>query len=248
MTLQEELITCLKQAGAVLIGIADLSDVKLLGEHPETTAVYQALVNEHMTTGISVAIPLPPAIVENVKKAPAPTKAYYDTYCQLNQQLNTIIRTGEQFLIRHGYLAFANTTDKVKKDQNSISALPHKLTATRAGLGWIGKSCLLVTPQYGGAVRISTLLTNAPLQPGIPYKKSRCGACTRCVEICPGQALKGTLWEEGMDRSRILDWEKCRSTQPKRMIPGTGRYQDFLCGKCFAVCPFTQHYLLTSRP
>lgn len=240
MTLKEELFQCLKKEGAALMGIADLSDIHLFGEHPEASPVGEAFLKEGLRTGVSVAIPVPPAIVKTLETAP--TREYYDTYYAMNHHLDQIVTAGAAFLTQKGFHAYANTVDKVIKGTHSISALPHKTVATRAGLGWIGKSCLLVTPQYGGAIRLSSLLTDAPLPCDVPIRESRCGNCHRCVDQCPGHALKGTLWYEGIDRSLILDWQTCKKAQLERMIAATGIHQD-LCGKCFAVCPYTQRYI-----
>ena len=46
----------------------------------------------------------------------------------------------------------------------SQTALPHKTIATRAGIGWIGKSALLVTAKYGSAIRLSSILTDTPIE------------------------------------------------------------------------------------
>ena len=71
-------------------------------------------------------------------------------------------------LLENGYQSYANTTKAVKQDDNWCTPLPHKTVATRTGLGWIGKNCLLVTKEYGSAVRLSSLLTDAPLPAGTP--------------------------------------------------------------------------------
>ena len=82
--------------------------------------------------------------------------------------LDNIVSCGAEFLLENGYQAYANTTKAVKQDDNWCTPLPHKTVATRAGLGWIGKNCLLVTKEYGSAVRLSSLLTDAPLPAGTP--------------------------------------------------------------------------------
>jgi len=124
--------------------------------------------------------------------------------------------------------------------------LPHKSVAVRAGLGWIGRSGLLITEPFGGAVRLSSLLTDAPLEPEKPQWNGRCGACRRCVELCPAGALTGMEWRPGMERDELLRWVACNETQIRRMREATGVEQD-LCGLCFAVCPHTQRYLQNSK-
>lgn len=133
-----------------------------------------------------------------------------------------------------GFHAVANTTDTVKTDENWRSPLPHKTVAVHAGLGWIGKNCLLITERYGGAVRLSSLLTDAPLPFDAPVEKSRCGGCSACVERCPAKAFTGATWTPGIEREKLFDWKRCYPEQLRRMKQATGIETD-LCGLCFAV-------------
>lgn len=160
----------------------------------------------------------------------------------MNDKLNAIVTAGEEYLISRGYHAYALTTDRIMVDSDNHSSLPHKTVATRAGLGWIGKNCLLVTPQYGSAVRISSLLTDAPLTCDAPITRSQCGACHACVRYCPAHALKNTLWRPGMPREDIVSVSACYKKQRQIMRKSTGIDTD-LCGKCFAVCTYTKQYL-----
>ncbi|MCH3951037.1 MAG: 4Fe-4S binding protein [Acidaminococcus sp.] len=245
--LKEELFSLLKSKGAALVGAGSLEGITLNeGMFPDDNArlLRQAFEEKKLKIGVSVAVPVPASIVKDLKTAP--TKEYRDAYFALNHELDEIVKAGENFLCTKGFLAFANSTDRVHKNEDNRTPLPHKTVATRAGIGWIGKNCLLVTPQYGCAVRISSLLTNAPLPLNEPIETSRCGSCRRCVEACPAGALKGTLWKEGVERAAIFDWPKCRQKQLERMIAATGIHQA-LCGLCFAVCPFTQKYLQQNR-
>ena len=221
MTLTQELKDLLYEQGAALVGIGDMRQVEAC-PYP---------------VGISVTIPLLVHITLDLQKAP--TKEYYDMYYTLNRKLNEVVSAGEAFLVSRGYRAWAQTTDRVKVNENKISALPHKTVATRAGVGWIGKNCLLVTPQYGSAVRLSSLLTDAPLECDTPYDQSKCGGCNLCVSNCPAQALKDTLWNPEVTRAEIVDISKCYQKQVEIMTKATGIETD-LCGKCFAVCAYTR--------
>lgn len=222
--LKEALFTLLRQEGAVLVGVADLT----------------GLVAGPYSTGVSVAVPVSRTIVEDLKTAP--TEAYYRAYHSLNEKLDRIVEAGAAFLTARGYGARANTTKVVCQDADWQTPLPHKTVATRAGLGWIGKSCLLVTPEYGGAIRLSSLVTDAPLPPDRAITESRCGKCQQCVKACPAGALTGTLWQAGMPREALFQPGICEPAQRQRMQTATGIDTD-LCGLCFAVCPYTQRYL-----
>ena len=91
-------------------------------------------------------------------------------------------------------------------------------------------------------MRVSSLFTYAPLDHDSSINESRCGGCTLCVKNCPAQALKGTLWKAGMEREEIVDVETCYRKEKEIMTKATGIETD-LCGKCFAVCAYTDRYL-----
>jgi len=222
--LTEELKELLLQSGASLVGVGSLEKIK---------------INAY-DKGVSVAVALPKAVVHELQKTP--TIEYHRLYYALNDKLNKIVTAGERFLKDKGFAAYAQTTDRVKIDARRSSRLPHKTVATRAGLGWIGKNGLLVTERFGSAVRISSLLTDAPLSCDRPVNESRCGGCSLCVKECPAQALEGKLWEPGMSREELVDVEKCYKTQNEIMYQATGIETD-LCGRCFAVCRYTKKYL-----
>lgn len=224
MELTKELKDLLYQQGADLVGIGDMRGI----EHCD------------FATGISVAVSIPKHVIIDLQNAP--TKEYYDLYYSLNDKLNRIVSAGEDFLQAKGFRSYARTTDRVQINQNRVSDIPHKTVATRAGMGWIGKNCLLVTEKYGSAVRISSLLTDAPLKCDEAVSQSSCGSCSLCVNACPAGALKGTLWNAGMEREKIVDVDKCFEKQLEIMTAATGIQTD-LCGKCFAVCVYTQKYL-----
>ena len=219
-----KLKTLLKDNGADIIGIGNMSGVE----------------NCQYETGISVGVALPKNVILDLRKAP--TVEYYEVYHSLNARLNKIVSAGEDFLKEKGFDAYAQTTDRVKISEEKISPIPHKTVATRAGIGWIGKNCLLVTPQFGSAIRLSSILTNAPLIYSRAINDSECGQCKICVKECPAQALYGSLWNASIKRDKILDYRKCYKKQMEIMEENTGIVTD-LCGKCFAVCKYTERYL-----
>ncbi|MGI6028211.1 MAG: 4Fe-4S double cluster binding domain-containing protein [Candidatus Heteroscillospira sp.] len=222
--LGEQLRKVLEDNGAVLVGYGDVSD----------------LVTDGLRTCVSIAVPMPADMVRSIEQDP--TQEYRRWYNDTNALLDKITRAGGEFLRSKGYGVREHTTDKVQRLEGQRTAFPHKSAAVRAGLGWIGKSCLLVTPEYGGAVRLSTLLTDAPLPAAEPMFESRCGACTKCRDVCPYEALKGVTWEKGIDRAEMFDYAKCADGTSARNqeILGVGM---FICGKCFVFCPYTRKYI-----
>jgi epoxyqueuosine reductase QueG len=82
-----------------------------------------------------------------------------------------------------------------RKDPINIKGdFPHKTAATRAGLGWVSRNCLLITRKHGPWIRQGTVFTDLPLDCETPLKKSYCGTCKQCVEACPAGAIVGNQW------------------------------------------------------
>ena len=68
--------------------------------------------------------------------------------------------------------------------------LAEKQLAVEAGLGWIGRQSLLVTPQYGSYVVLGELiLTEETDRYDAPFEGSRCGTCRSCIDNCPTGAV-----------------------------------------------------------
>ena len=224
-----ELKTFLTRNNDALVGVGDLSGLPGLA----------------FRYGISIAMPLPAAVVAGIMEGP--TAEYFQAYHELEQRLTETALRGEEFLKARGYQAYARISARVREDGEWRTELPHKTVATAAGLGWIGKSCLLVTEKYGSAVRLSSILTDAPLICDSPLPASKCKGCKKCGEACPAQALSGISWAVGVDRDSILNTEACIDKQMELTKQSTGRETEFLCGKCFAVCPFTQRYIQSRK-
>lgn len=71
-----------------------------------------------------------------------------------------------------GYRALPIPANLILTEERLLGNLLHKAVARAAGLGWIGRNCLLITPQYGPRVRFATVLTDMPLPTGEPMETS----------------------------------------------------------------------------
>jgi len=115
-------------------------------------------------------------------------------------------------------------------------ALSHKAVARMAGLGWQGKSLLLVSREFGPRLRLTTVLTDMPLEPDSPGK-NLCGGCTACTDACPASAIRNVNTESHYDsREEAVDLDRCYTKLREfREMPGIGYT---FCGVCVSVCPF----------
>jgi epoxyqueuosine reductase QueG len=189
---------------------------------------------------VSIAVALNPVIVREIKDGP--TLQYYEEYKRVNNLLTELCERVVCILARAGHRAEAVRATTEKFDPDSLSTrVQHKTIATRAGLGWIGKSALLITEEYGPAVRLASVLTDADIETCEPIISSRCGECHECVDRCPAGAIAGPNWTPGDPREAVYDAFTCLETA--RRLSGRQAINSTICGICINACPWTQRYL-----
>lgn len=198
-----------------------------------------------LNTGVVFYITYPKEIIRNMQNAPTPE--YLEELISLNSRLDALGMKCEEFLINEGYEAYTQTKKRLGTDFGEFNSfeLPHKTIATRAGLGWIGKSALFTTLKYGSALRISSVLTNAHLDFGKPILKSKCGKCMECRDACPGGAISGLEWNYKLKRNDFYDDKKCEKYALQVSEENLGK-PDTVCGKCIYACPHTKKYIKKS--
>jgi epoxyqueuosine reductase QueG len=152
-------------------------------------------------------------------------------YQIVNPRLDSISLTLAQALDKAGFQAYVVPASQTVDRTRLVGVFSHKLAAHLAGLGWIGKSALLITPEHGPRVRWGTVLTGAPLQVGTPMDEM-CGDCYVCVKACPAHACTGQAFDEPRPRSEIFAAEACDRYLRER--------ETFyrVCGMCVYICPF----------
>ncbi len=110
--------------------------------------------------------------------------------------------------------------------------------ATAAGLGFTGKHTLQIVPGQGSWLLLGILFVDAEV-PDDPPARGGCGTCTRCLEICPTDALPAPY---ELDARRCISyWTiEARGLPPETLRPGLGRWV-FGCDLCQEVCPHNHH-------
>ncbi len=110
--------------------------------------------------------------------------------------------------------------------------LLEKQLAVEAGLGWIGRQSLLITPQYGSFVLLGELVVDAECDSyDKPFEGSRCGRCNNCIESCPTHAIVAP---------KVVDATRCISCHTVERTPSADVDLDgwiFGCDRCQSCCP-----------
>lgn len=209
--------------GANLVGIADVSSLEVPFDR-----------------AISVAVALNRDIVSSVKQGPH--IEYQAEYLSVNAKIDQVLGEILRWIQGEGYAAVVEPASSPNFDREKLAAaFPHKTAATMSGLGWVGKNALLVTKEYGSAVRLGTVFTDAPLQADVPQYSSLCGSCTVCRKACPVAAPGETLWSPGVAREDLVDIRSCWGQL--RLFMEERGLKHAICGICIEACPWTKKYL-----
>ncbi|MGO9568086.1 MAG: 4Fe-4S double cluster binding domain-containing protein [Desulfomonilaceae bacterium] len=217
------LTRCMEKHDVVLWNAADLRGIST----PKDDA------GKGFPFALACAVPVKPQIMASIRNGP--NQNYCDEYGRLNEVINQLAGTLAAEMTARGFRAQPLLASERTDSVNIKGDFPHKTAATRAGLGWIGRHCQLVTRQFGPWVRLGTVFTDMVLPTGKPLERSYCGRCKRCVDACPANALKGKTWYPGLPREEILDVRACDQWKKENYF----QYRNgHVCGICSSVCPY----------
>jgi epoxyqueuosine reductase len=119
------------------------------------------------------------------------------------------------------------------KSMVDTGELADRAVAQRAGIGWSGKNCSIITPEFGSYVYLGEMITNIPFEPDTPME-DQCGDCNLCIDACP----TGALVQGGQ-----LNAHRCVAflTQTKDFLPDEFRdkigNRIYGCDSCQTACP-----------
>ncbi|OAS84116.1 MULTISPECIES: tRNA epoxyqueuosine(34) reductase QueG [Metabacillus] len=178
---------------------------------------------------ISIALAYP----SKLKNAPKSTREdRRGIFCRASwgQDYHTVLRDRLSKLENFLREKVPNIQIKSMVDTGELS---DRAVAERAGIGWSGKNCSIITPEFGSYVYLGEMITNFPFPPDKPME-DQCGSCTKCLDVCP----TGALVQGGQ-----LDSSKCIAflTQTKGFLPDEYRSKIgnriYGCDTCQTVCP-----------
>jgi len=196
-------------------------NIKIIGfgQVPENATMLE--IDEALPRAIVLGFPLATSVLRTVKDRPSLIyKHHYKT-------VNWILDQTTCHLARHiedtGSRALAIPASQTVDWEVHKGHVSHKVLAVAAGLGHIGRSGLLVHPEFGARVRYASVLTDMDFEPDKPADSS-CGDCRKCIAACPAHAIGIEGVDLGLCLKKLKEFAKIR---------GIGQY---ICGVCVKVC------------
>lgn len=227
--LDPQLQSLAREMGATYFGIADLIPAQQYVV--EQGGQFLSKFPRAVSHGFALADGIVDALADHGNVAALKTYWYY-VYEIVNPRIDSISLILAQSLERAGFRAFFVPASQMVDRTELRAVFSHKLAAHLAGLGWIGKSALLITPHHGPRVRWGTVLTDAPLKAGAAIDQA-CQDCDVCVKACPAHAFTGQLFDNPRPRGEIFAAEACFDYLNKRE-----KTEHKSCGLCVYECPF----------
>lgn len=185
-----------------------------------------AIQNRGYSIALLIGIALSPEVIFRASES---YKTGHTEFSEMELLTDNLAEWADDFITTKGFKARAQSernliADGLFDEVLKTTPLPHKTIGLMAGMGWIGKNNLLVTPQYGSALCMCTVLTNAPFPAeNRSIQMPECGDCTVCMDACTVKAIHGSVWETGIDRDLMVDVYHC-----------------ICCLKCMTACPWSQ--------
>jgi epoxyqueuosine reductase len=229
MNLTTQLQAISETMGSGYFGIADLAIAH--GAILEQGGEWLGAFPRAVSIGIRLLNAIVDQLPQRAERAVAMNYVHH-AYALVNQRLDHVASMAAGQIQEAGYRALPIPASQTIDEKRYQGAFSHKLAAHLAGLGWIGKSCLLITPQVGPRVRWATVLTDAPLEPTGKMMEDECADCLECVQICPVGAFSGRHFVAEEPREARYAAHLCAD------YLDTMEADEAACGMCLYICPF----------
>ena len=185
----------------------------------------------NMPYAVSFAVPLSETIVDGI--GTEPTHTYFHHYRTINTLIDNLALRAGLILGKEGYNFVPIAASQSVNGLQGIFS--HKYAAYLSGLGFVGKSGLFISREFGPRIRLGTILTDYPFVCESEICESMCGDCRLCANSCPAMAITGNEWHSDDEREVIIDAKAC-SDYMKKEFQHIGR--GVVCGICMRICPF----------
>ncbi len=150
-----------------------------------------------------------------------------DYHKLIRKRLNQLSQKINEAMSGHQFRAFVDS-----------APILERAFAQKSGLGWFGKSSMIINRQAGTYFFLGEILTDIPLPIDPPYEQDHCGQCTACLDKCPTKAFVSPY---------VLDARRCisyltielKGSIPEELRPMMGN-RIFGCDDCQLVCPWNR--------
>jgi len=159
--------------------------------------------------------------------------AAFAQYKDYHLQIHTLI---EELIQRISDVVGEKPEYKIFVDSSPVL---ERSLAVQAGLGWIGKSSMFISPSAGSMVLLSECFLSWKLPYDEPYPKDHCGKCTQCVDACPTKCIDPQLRTIQADQCISYLTIEHRGNIPAKLAKKCGN-QIFGCDICTVVCPWNR--------
>jgi len=236
---------CAEEKRPGLLATVPLAEIRLLPEQAEYLRRKLAILNlpEEDITAVSLGMVYHRDEIEAIPgewMARVPPGSRWDDYAHAYVQLNeSLDRVSRALAEEYGGVAETATLEGIVGQVTHVSqyfplCVSHRAVAEAAGLGWRGRHGLVVTPEYGPALRLATVFIPGRIEsPRLlgeclltepRHELPECGTCRACMEVCP-------ILDKSAGRADPNAYpEMCR----RRII--SLRLDDEVCGICVRCC------------
>jgi epoxyqueuosine reductase len=223
--LKDDIIRFCRENNADLVGFAPVERWDEYGEVPPDFRPKAIFPQARTVIVIGMSMPLP--IVETT-----PSALHQEIYTTTNRQLDNLAVELTRYLNRVGHASFPFARDTYTsmpalREQN-LAAFGHVPAAKYAGLGTIGMSHCLLTPEFGPRVRFVSVFTEAEIPADPMQAKELCIKCETCAKCCPKNAIMAREDRVIGDYNNTACLEMHEELVKRRCYP---------CGICTKVCP-----------
>lgn len=202
--------------------------------------VYPELTFEQPASLISIAVAYPSKMDDPPKSEPGKRRGIL-ARSAWGQDYHQVLR---EAMAKLKAFILERVPDARIEDMVDTGVLADRAVAERAGIGFSGKNCAIISPKWGSWIYLGELITNIPFPPDSPVTED-CGECTKCLDACPTGALVGP---------GQLNAQRCISflTQTKGFLD-----EEFMvkignrlygCDTCQVVCPKNKGKSWNHRP